>query len=160
MKSKATLLRRISVFALSLIFVTSTAFAEGESENAYMTGTTYTAAGDFVMNQTDEIFHYQGGEYQVFEVFYDDPGHNVRLAVPTDDKCKCLIAYTDDTWFFYNCSKEGFGIRKVLFTSQSLMEQYSAEEYQEQSILMKKRNTIDRDVALGLVASYLPRLKG
>lgn len=159
MKTNAKLIRRISLVTFSLVFVSATMFAEGDVREAYLTGTSNTAAGDYVITATEDVYHFNGDEFQVYEVYYDNPSHNMKIAIPNDEKCHSLIALSEGTWFIYHCTKEGFGVRKALFSSTALRDQYNANEYQDQTILVKTKK-IDKDEALGLVAAYLPRLKG
>lgn len=159
MKTKAILLRRIAAVTLSLMFVSTALFADGEANEVYLSGTTNTAAGDFVVTGTDDIYHFQGQEFEVFNVYYDNPQHNMKIAVLEGENCKTFLAYTNGYWFKYNCTKEGFGVRKAMFNSPSVRDDFDHIEYREQSILVKTRK-IEKDQAVGLIATYLPKLQG
>lgn len=159
MKTKAILLRRIAAVTLSMMFVSTALFADGEANEVYLSGTTNTAAGDFVVTGTDDIYHFQGQEFEVFNVYYDNPQHNMKIAVLEGDNCKTFLAYTNGYWFKYNCTKEGFGVRKAMFNSPSVRDDFDHIEYREQSILVKTRK-IEKDQAVGLIATYLPKLQG
>lgn len=159
MKTKAILLRRIAAITLSLMFVSTALFADGEANEVYLSGTTNTAAGDFVVTGTDDVYHYQGQEFEVFNVYYDNPQHNMKIAVLEGENCKTFLAYTNGYWFKYNCTKEGFGVRKAMFNSPSVRDDFDHIEYREQSVLVKTRK-IEKDQAVGLIATYLPKLQG
>ncbi len=159
MKSKVNYLKRFATSAVALLFVCGALFADGEATEVYMTGSSNTAAGDYVVTGTDDVYHFQGEEFTVYNVYYDNPSHNMKIAVAENGDCKSFIAYTDGYWFMYNCTKEGFGVRKSLFTSAAVRDGFDAREYQNQSVLVKTRK-IEKDQAVGLIASYLPKLQG
>lgn len=159
MKTKTHLLKRIATVTLSILFVSTALFAEGEASEVFLSGTSNSAAGDYVVTGTDDLYHYQGNEYKVYNVYYDNPGHNMKIAVLEEDNCKCYIAYTNNYWFRYNCTKEGFGVRKAMFNSASVRDEFNAREYRDQSILVKTRK-IEKEQAVGLIAAYMPKLQG
>jgi len=159
MKSKVNYLKRFATAAVALLFVCSALLADGEATEVYMTGSTNTTAGDFVVTGTDDVYHFQGQEFTVYNVYYDNPSNNMQIAVPENGDCKSFIAYTDGYWFMYSCTKDGFGVRKSLFKSPAVRDGFDAREYQNQSVLVKTRK-IEKDQAIGLIASYLPKLQG
>jgi hypothetical protein len=159
MKTRTNFLRRIAAFTLSMMFVSTALFAEGESSEVYLSGSSNTAAGDYVVTGTDDVYHFQGQEYNVYNVYYDNPKHNMKIAVLEGENCRSYIAFTDNYWFQYNCTKEGFGVRKAMFTSPAIRDGFDAEQYQDQTVLVKQRK-IEKDVAVGLIAAYLPKLQG
>jgi hypothetical protein len=158
MKTKTSLLKRIATISLSLLFVSTVLFAEGANE-VFLSGSSNTAAGDFVVAGTDDVYHYQGDEYKVYNVYYDNPQHNMKIAVLEGEDCKTFLAYTNNYWFRYNCTKDGFGVRKAMFNSPTVRDEFNAREYRDQTILVKKRK-IEKDQAVGLIAAYLPKLQG
>ena len=159
MKAKVNFLKRLAVSAVALLFVSTAMFADGEINEVYLTGATNTAAGDFVVTGTDDVYHFQGQEFTVYNVYYDNPSHNMKIAVSNDEACDSFIAYTGGYWFMYNCTKEGFGVRKAMFTSPAVRDGFDSDEYHDQTVLVKTRK-IEQDQAVGLIASYLPRLQG
>ena len=159
MKSKVNYLKRVAVAAAALLFVSTAMFADGEISEVYLTGATNTAAGDYVVTGTDDVYHYQGQEFVVYNVYYDDPSHNMKIAVSNDGECDSFIAYTGGYWFMYNCTKDGFGVRKSMFNSPAVRDGFDSREYQSQSVLVKDRK-IEQDQAVGLIAAYLPKLQG
>jgi hypothetical protein len=158
MKTTRNYLKTIAALTLTLLFVSATSFGAGEASEVYLSGTTNTAAGDFVVTGTDDIYHYQGNEYKVYNVYYDNPKHNMKIAVQDEGNCKSYIAFSNGYWFRYNCTKDGFGVRKAMFNSPSVRDGFNAEEYQDQTVLVKTRK-IEKDQAMGLIAAYLPRLQ-
>lgn len=158
MKTKANLLKRIAAVTLSLMFVSSAVFADGEANEVFLTGTTNTAAGDFVVTGTDDVYHYQGQVFDVYNVYYDNPQHNMKIGVLDTDNCKTYIAYTKGYWFKYSCTKEGFGVRKAMFNSPTIRDGFNHLEYHDQTVLVKTRK-IEKDQAVGLIAAYLPKLQ-
>lgn len=159
MKTKTNILKGIAAFSMSLIFGTTALFAEGEASDKYLNGSSNSAAGNYVVTASDDVYHFQGHEYKVYNVYYDNPEHNMKIAVLEEGDCKSYIAYTDEYWFMYNCTKKGFGVRKAMFSSPDVKDNFNAENYQDQTVLVRTRK-IDKDTALGLIASYLPRLQG
>ena len=119
----------------------------------------YTAAGNYTVQSTNDVYHFNGDEYEVFKVYYDNPEMNMKIAVNAEGKCKSFIAFTDTYWFNYNCNKDGFGVRKVMFNNPAVKDQFNPEEYQEQTVLLNQRK-IEKKQAIGLIASYLPKLQG
>ena len=102
MKATINNLKRFAAVALSILFVSTAVFAAGEASEVYLSGTTNTAAGDFVVTGTDDVYHFQGDEYKVYNVYYDNPAHNMKIAVLDEGNGKSYIAYTDSYWFKYN----------------------------------------------------------
>jgi len=158
MKSKVNYLKRFAAAAVAILFVSTAVFADGEATEVYLSGSTNTAAGDYVVTGTDDVYHFQGDEFQVYNVYYDNPSHNMKIAVLDEGDCKSYIAFTDGYWFMYNCTKEGFGVRKAMFNSATIRDGFDATQYSNQTVLVKKRN-IERDQAVGLIAAYLPKLQ-
>ena len=158
MKTKANLLKRIAAVTLSLLFMSTALFAEGASE-VFLSGSSNTSAGDFVVTGTDDVYHYQGKEYKVYNVYYDNPRHNMKIAVLEDENCNTFLAYTNNYWFRYNCTRDGFGVRKSMFKSPTIRDEFNAREYRDQTVLVKTRR-IEKDQAVGLIAAYLPKLQG
>jgi hypothetical protein len=156
---KVSLFKRVMAIVVMLCASVSFAFADGETTEVFLTGTTNTAAGDFVVQTTNDVFHYQGRAYEVFRVYYDDPDMNMKIAVNTEGKCTSFVAYNGEFMFFYNCNKHGFGVRKVLFSNPWAKQEFDAQQYHDQTVLMKKRS-VEKKQAVGLIASYVPQLKG
>lgn len=159
MRTRTNFLRRAAALTLSVMFVSTALFAEGEASEVYLSGSSNTDAGDYVVTGTDDVYHFQGEEYAVYNVYYDNPTHNMKIAVLEEENCRSYIAFTENYWFHYNCTKEGFGVRKAMFSSPTTRDSFSAEQYQDQTVLVKQRK-IEKDVALGLIAAYLPKLQG
>lgn len=159
MKSKVNYLKKFAAAAVALLFVASALFADGETTEVYLTGATNTDAGDYVVAGTDDVYHFQGQEFTVYNVYYDDPSHNMKIAVSKADECSSFIAYTNGYWFMYNCTRDGFGVRKAMFNSAAVRDGFDSREYHDQSVLVKTRK-IEQEQAVGLIASYLPKLQG
>lgn len=159
MKSTLNNLKRFAALAVAVLFVSTAVFADGEATEVYLSGSTNTAAGDYVVTGTDDVYHFQGDVFQVYNVYYDNPAHNMKIAVLDEGDCKSYIAFTDGYWFMYNCTKEGFGVRKAMFNSALVRDEFDARQYSNQTVLVKKRS-IERDQAVGLIAAYLPKLQG
>jgi hypothetical protein len=159
MKTTVNYLKRFTAVLFTLMIVSVAVFAEGGTSEVYLSGTTGTAAGDFVVTGTDDVYHYQGHEYKVYNVYYDNPRHNMKIAVLDEGNCKSYIAYTKDYWFRYDCTRHGFGVRKAMFTSAPVRDSFDAQAFHDQTILVKERR-IEKDQAVGLIAAYLPKLQG
>ena len=158
MKTKVSFFCKVMVTAVALLVVSNFAFAIGETTEVFLTGSSNTPAGDYVVQTTGDIFHFQGKEYEVYRVYYSDPGMNIRIAVNNEGKCSSFVAYTDQYIFFYNCNKYGFGVRKVMFSNPFTSGEFNPVEYHDQSVLLKQRR-IEKKEAVGLIATYLPRMK-
>ena len=158
MKTTAKLLKRIAAVTLSLMFVSTAVFADGEANEVFLSGSSNTTAGDFVVTGTDDVYHFQGDEYKVYNVYYDNPQHNMKIAVLEEGACKSYIAYTNNYWFRYNCTKEGFGVRKAMFNSPNIRDGFDSKQFHNQTVLVKTRK-IEKDQAVGLIAAYLPKLQ-
>ena len=150
---------RMTAAAVALFVFTAFAFADGETTEVFLTGTSNASAGDFVVQTTDDLFHFQGKKYEVYKVYYDNPDMNMRIAVNTEGQCKSFVAYNGEFIFFYNCNKDGFGVRKVMFSNPWVKDDFDAQQFHDQTVLLKKRK-IEKKQAVGLIASYVPQLKG
>jgi hypothetical protein len=159
MKTKVGKLYRMIASALVLFSLTSLVMADGEAAEVFLSGTTNSSAGDFVVQTTNDMFHFQGNEYEVFRVYYDDPEMNMKIAVNLEGKCTSFVAYNGEFMFFYNCNKNGFGVRKVMFSNPWVKDGFDAQQFHDQSVLMKDRK-VEKKQAVGLIASYVPIMKG
>src|SRR6056297_2749679 len=128
MKTKVSFISKAMTFAIAIVMTSTAVFADGETTDAYATGTTNTPAGDFVVRATSDVFNFQGEAYEVYKVYYDDPSLNFQIAAKGEGKCKSLIAYTDDYTFFYECNKDGFGVRKVMFSNPEVHKRFNESE--------------------------------
>ena len=156
---KVSLFKRVTTIVISLCLSTTFAFADGETTEVFLTGTSNTPAGDYVVQSTSDIFHFQGSEYEVYRVYYDDPEMNMKIAVNTDGKCTSFVAFNGEFMFFYNCNKHGFGVRKVMFSNPWVKDAFDARQFHDQTVLMKKKR-VEKKQAVGLIASYVPQMKG
>jgi len=142
---------------IALFAATSLLMADEEKEEVYLSGNTNTSAGDFVVHLSEDLYHFQGRVHEVYKVSYDNTNMNMKIAVNTEGDCKSFVAYNGEFTFFYNCNKFGFGVRKVMFDNFWAHEQFSAEQYHQQSI-MKCDKIIDKKDAVRLIAVYVPML--
>lgn len=156
---KVSLFKRAMTMVVAVCLSTTFAFADGETTEVFLTGTSNSPAGDYVVQTTNDMFHFQGREYEVYRVYYDDPAMNMRIAVNTDGKCTSFVAYNGEFMFFYNCNKHGFGVRKVMFSNPWTKDEFDARQFQEQTVLMKEKK-VEKKKAVGLIAAYVPQLKG
>jgi hypothetical protein len=156
---KVSLFRKLATLVVALCVFCSFAYADGEISEVYLTGTSTSSAGDFVVQTTSDMFHYMGREYEVFRVYYDDPGMNMSIAVNNEGPCTSFVAFNGEFMFFYNCNRFGFGVRKVMFSNPWAKDVFDPQQYHDQSILMKKKK-VEKKQAVGLIAAYVPQLKG
>lgn len=159
MRKKVSLLRKAMTLVVALLVSVTYAFADGETTEVFLTGTTNSAAGDFVVQTTNDMFHFQGREYEVYRVYYDNPDMNMKIAVNNEGKCTSFVAYNGEFMFFYDCNKHGFGVRKVMFSNPWVKNDFNARQFHDQSVLMKERK-VEKKQAVGLIASYVPQMKG
>ena len=158
MKTKVRFISRMVTVAMALVMTSAVVFADGEITDVFTTGSSNTPAGDFVVRSTNDVFHYQGNTYEVYKVYYEDPAMNMKIAVNTDGKCKSFIAYTKEYTMFYNCNKNGFGVRKVMFTNPDAHLSFDHNKYKEQTVLRKQRK-IEKKDAVELIAAFLPGMQ-
>ena len=156
---KVSLIRRLATIVVALCVFTTFAFADGEITEVYLTGTSTSSAGDFVVQTTSDMFHYMGREYEVFRVYYDDPSMNMNIAVNNEGQCTSFVAFNGEFMFFYNCNKHGFGVRKVMFSNPWAKDVFDPQQFHDQTVLMKKKK-VEKKQAVGLIAAYVPQLKG
>lgn len=157
MKPNRSTKKRVMTVAASLLVATIMLYADGGTTEVYLSGTTNTPAGDYVVQSTDALYYFQGKEYDVYRVDYDDPSLNMKIAVNNEGNCTSFVAYNGQFSFFYNCNKYGFGVRKVMFSNPWVKDQFSPDEYYSQSIL-KCQKKIEKIEAIRIVASYVPML--
>jgi len=155
---KVSLFKKMMTIVIALCVSTSLAFADGETTEVFLKGTTNSPAGDYVVQTTSDVFHFQGREYEVFNVYYDDSDMNMKIAVNTDGKCTSFVAYNGEFMFFYNCNRHGFGVRKVMFSNPWTCKSFCCEKFHNQTVL-KKQKKIDKKEAVGMIATYVPQLK-
>lgn len=155
---KVSSLKRVMTIVITLCISTAFALADGETTEVFLTGTSNSAAGDYVVQPTSDIFHFQGSEYEVYRVYYEDPGMNMKIAVNNNGRCTSFVAFNEEFMFFYNCNKHGFGVRKVMFSNPWVKDAFDARQFHDQTILMKKKR-VEKKQAVGLIASYVPQLK-
>jgi hypothetical protein len=158
MKTKVSYLFKAMTAVMVLFVFSAFVFADGEKTEVFLTGSTNTPAGDYVVQTTSDIFNFQGKEYEVFKVYYDDPEMNMRIAVNNQGKCTSFIAFTNEYYFFYNCNKHGFGVRKVMFSNPYTHNEFNPSEFHSQTVLLHQRK-IEKKQAVGLIATYLPKMK-
>jgi hypothetical protein len=156
---KVSLIRRLATIVVALCVFSTFAFADGVISEVYLTGTSTSLAGDFVVQTTSDMFQYMGREYEVFRVYYDDPSMNMNIAVNTEGQCTSFVAFNGEYMFFYNCNKHGFGVRKVMFSNPWTKDEFDPQQFHDQTVLMKKKK-VEKKQAVGLIAAYVPQLKG
>ena len=72
MKATNQFLRRFAAVLFSAMIVSTALFAEGGASEVYLKGSSTTAAGDYTVTSTDDVYQYQGKEYAVYNVYYDN----------------------------------------------------------------------------------------
>ncbi|MCK4746439.1 MAG: hypothetical protein KAT15_05365, partial [Bacteroidales bacterium] len=100
---KVSLFKRVMTIVVALCLSATFVFADGETTEVFLTGTSNSLAGDYVVQTTNDMFHFQGREYEVFRVYYDDPDMNMKIAVNTEGRCTSFVAFNGEFMFFYNC---------------------------------------------------------
>jgi hypothetical protein len=158
MKTGVGFISRMTAAAVALFVFASLAFAEGGTTEVFLTGTSNSSAGDFVVQSSSDLFHYQGKEYEVYQVYYDNPEMNMKIAVNAEGKCTSFAAYNGEFIFFYDCNKHGFGVRKVMFSNPWVKDDFDAQQFHDQSVLMRERK-IEKKQAVGLIAAYVPQMR-
>lgn len=158
MKTTVRIFTKLTALAVLLMVTGISLQAEGDKDPVYAQGTTESPAGDYVVSATDEVYHFQGKEYEVFKVTYQDSYMDMKIAVNTEDECKSYIAYTDNYTVFYTCDEEGFGVRKIFFTNDEAREGFDYKKYHDQ-VVLKKRHHIFKKKAIELIASNLPSMQ-
>jgi hypothetical protein len=157
MKTKIGFISGMLTIAMALVMTTGTVYADGGTTDVYATGATYTSAGDYVVRTTSDVYHFQGEEYEVYKVYYDDPSMNVNIAVNKGGKCNSFIAFAKDYTVFYDCTKDGFGVRRIMFASPEAQKEFDCIQYQKQTVLRKQRK-IEKKDAVTTIAAFLPSM--
>ena len=157
MKTDKGLFRKVLLIFAALFAVSTLLLADEERSELYLSGNTNSSAGEFVVQTSEDLYHFQGRIYEVYQVSYDDPDKNMKIAVNMEGKCNSFVAYNGEFSFFYNCNKFGFGVRKVFFDNPWVHDQFSSREYQEQTI-MKCEKEVEKKEAIRLIAIYVPLL--
>jgi len=158
MKMKVSKIKKLTTVVVALLLSATMAFADGEITEVYLTGTSNSSAGDYVVQTTEDIFHYQGMQFEVYKVFYDDSEMNMKIAVNREGRCTSFVAFNGEFMFFYNCNRDGFGVRKVMFSNPWVKDRFDCREYHDQSVLLRQRR-IEKKDAVGLIAAYVPQLR-
>ncbi len=158
MKTKIGFISGMLTIATALVMTTGTVHADGVATDVYATGATFTPAGNYVVQTTNDVYHFQGNTYEVYKVYYDDPSMNVNIAVNNGEKCKSFIAFTRDYTIFYDCTKDGFGARRIMFASPDAKKSFDCEEFQKQTVLRKQRK-IEKKDAVTTIATFLPGMQ-
>ena len=151
---------KIKTFAVIFTLATSShfAFAEDKDKNIYTQGISTEAAGDFIVEITDESFFFQDNAYEVYSVSYDNAELNTKIAVNIFSDSYTYIVIGEDYKLFYENSEEGFGVRRVKFANLDANERFDAMEFSEQSILSETRQRFKKKT-IDLIISNLPDLK-
>ena len=67
-------LKRFAAVALALTICIQLLFLPMvKPTKSTLAGPTNTAAGDYVVTGTDDVYHFQGEEFEVYNVYYDNP---------------------------------------------------------------------------------------
>jgi hypothetical protein len=157
MKTFTNRLGRTMMLIASLMAVSPQLFADGSTAAVYLTGTTESPAGDYVVLNTEELYYYNGNTYDVYLVQYENLNSDLKIAVHTGKECNSFIATNGKFTFFYSCDENGFGIRRVMFNNPLVKESFSPEQFHCQSVICKKRR-INRPTAVETVACFVPQL--
>lgn len=159
MKTNVRIISRMMTIAIAIAMTTTTAFADGGITDAYASGATNTPAGNYVVRTTGDIYHFQGEQFEVYKVYYDNPAMNMKIAAKLDGKnCRSFIAFSNDYTLFYECNKDGFGVRKIMFSNPDAHKKFNVNEYKQQTVLSEK-SRIEKKQAIELIAGYLPSMK-
>jgi len=108
---------------------------------------------DYVVYGSEELYAFNGNTYEVLNVEYANE-KDIKIAVHE----KSYIVLDENYIIFYESSKHGFGIRKILFKNPTAAAALDAEKYQQQTILSPDKK-IDKLTAIGLIVDYFPKLK-
>lgn len=157
MKSLTNRWKRSMILLVSLMALSPLLFADGSTAAVYLTGTTESPAGDYVVLNTEEVYYYNGNSYDVYLVQYEKLYSDFKIAVHTGDNCNSFIATNGEFTFFYSCDENGFGIRRVMFRNPQVQEYFSPEQFRCQSVLCRKRR-VNRPMAVETVACFVPQL--
>ncbi len=115
---------------------------------------------DYVITPVEKQ-NLQAGIDQAWVLSYNDNESPIVITLKKDKKCNTYLVRADHFEVAYVCTERGFGARSVKpsesnvpleFTSQVI----NYEELARQRILSAAK--VDVDMALGLIAAYLPDL--
>jgi len=111
--------------------------------------------GDFVITSSEDIYYFQGREYEVYTIYYDSVWMNFKIGVHPNQKQ--YVAYSKDFTMFFEKDKNGFGVRKIWFTSPEAQTYYDSKFYSMQQVIGSRH--IDPCIAIKLIAVYVPMMR-
>lgn len=145
------------ILLASLMAVSPLLLAGRNAAAVYLTGTTGSPAGEYVVLSTVEVYYYNGNTYDIYLVQYENLKSDVNIAVHMGDNYNSFIASNGQFTFFCGCDENGSGIRRVMFRNPEVQEFFSPEQFRCQSVLCKKR-AVNRLMAVETVACFVPQL--
>lgn len=143
---------------MTVLFVAISTYARTDNPDVYMTGKTVEAETNFIVVPSEEVFHFQGMEYEVYKVTYDNPALNCKIAVRQVDRRNVFVAYTNMYTIFYEAGSNGFGPRKILFANPDAQLSFNPNKYSDQQVLDRNRS-VSRKRGIELIAGYLPAMR-
>ncbi|MGM0475290.1 MAG: hypothetical protein ACQERV_14190 [Bacteroidota bacterium] len=163
MKTRKNDLMRMTAAAITLFFAATLSLAAGSGGGGevFLSGSTNTSSGEFVVTSTDKVYHYMGDTYEVYTVEYDNQQSVLHVAVKNGSDCDSFIMYNDHYWFLYECTRDGFGLRRVMFASKKAKDNFELDghEFHKQSIMVGDTQ-IEKEEAVRLIAVHFPKLSG
>lgn len=157
MKTNHIITRNI-VIMMAMLLIPLSSYASKDNPDVYMTGKTVETETNFIVVPSEEVFHFQGQEYEVYKVTYDNPALNCKIAVRQVDRRNVFVAYTNTYTIFYEAGSNGFGPRRILFANPDAQLSFNPNKYSDQQVLDRNRH-VSRKHGIELIAGYLPAMR-
>jgi hypothetical protein len=124
-------------------------------------GPTYTALGNYTIENADNPAFVKGEECKTFIIRYENSPMEVKVAVCKERNCKKYVVLSDKLSVQYTCNENYFGVEKLdkafekdgYKTSDSDLNR--SEYFHQKVITPGKRSEIE---ATQLIAAYFPFL--
>ena len=148
--------RMISAAVLTLVFCTALFAGKVVAK-----GPTYTALGNYTIENADNPAFVKGEECKTFVIRYENTPMEVTVAICKERKCKKYVVLSDKLSVQYVCNENYFGVEKLdkafekdgYKTSDSDLNR--SEYYHQKVITPGKRSELE---ATQLIAAYFPML--
>jgi len=146
----------ISTAVLTLVFCTAMLAGKVVAK-----GPTYTALGNYTIENADNPAFVKGEECKTFIIRYENSPMEVKVAVCKERNCKKYVVLSDKLSVQYTCNENYFGVEKLdkafekdgYKTSDSDLNR--SEYFHQKVITPGKRSEIE---ATQLIAAYFPFL--
>jgi hypothetical protein len=148
-------MKRVLIAGLLMLAISSASFARVFVGN----GKTHTSLGDYKVEIADEWVTINNQQFRTYLISYENTPLEVKVVVVPGKKCKDFIVLSDKLSIKYVCSKEYFGVEKLLkpvngYTTSD--KSLNRTQYFHQRVLTNGGNTEEDNARL--IAAFFPLL--